>query len=158
MSENIQSLLKQTEAFRSLTDNEIEKIAEMASTHKIEKDQRLFKEGEAAADLWVLAGGKIDLRFELPARETTKAQTISTLAEKSILGWSSLIPPYKYKLSAYCASGECELVRINGKQLIDYLKENPEPGYRVMTAMISVVGNRFENLQATADASPIAKA
>ena|SRR6056297_3571730 len=157
-TEKIQDILKQTEVFKSLSDGEIEKIVQLASIYKTEKDKRLFKEDESADSLWVVAEGNIDLRFELPARETSKQQTITTLSGKKILGWSSLIPPRKYRLSAYCASQECTLVKINGEQLIEYLKDNPEPGYRVMSAMIKVVGNRFEDLQASADAAPIAKA
>lgn len=158
MSENIKSILKQTEVFKSLSDGEIEKIAQLASIYETEKDSRLFKEGESADSLWVIAQGNIDLRFELPARQASKQQTITTLSTKKILGWSSLIPPRKYRLSAYCASPECSLVKINGKQLIEYLKDNPGAGYQIMSAMIKVVGNRFADLQASADATPMAKA
>ncbi|MFP4571599.1 MAG: Crp/Fnr family transcriptional regulator [Desulfobacterales bacterium] len=150
-TDKIRMILGRTEAFRSLSDEEIGQIAEFSSLRDLEKDQQLFKEGTAADSLWVVAAGEIDLRFELPARQSTGAQTISTLSETGILGWSSLIPPYKYKLSAYCVSETCEVIRINGEDLLAHLKNNPELGYRVLSAMIRVVGNRFEHLQAKSD-------
>lgn len=156
MSETIEKVLKRTEAFSSLGGEEIATIAGFSKIKQIAKDQRLFKEGEAATDLWVVISGKMDLRFELPARQTTEAHTISTLSQNGIVGWSSLIPPFRYKLSAYCASPTCELVQINGEQLVKYLKNNPDIGYRVLSAMIRVVGNRFEHLQAKAEAAPLA--
>lgn len=151
MSEKISTLLRQTEAFRNLSGGEIEHIAGFSTIRKLEKDQRLFREGEKASSLWVVASGEIDVRFELPARQTSEAQTLSTLSETGILGWSSLIPPYKYKLSAYCTSESCELIEINGRELLEHMKKNPELGYKVLSAMIRVVGNRFEHLQATAE-------
>ncbi|MFW6081343.1 MAG: Crp/Fnr family transcriptional regulator [Desulfosalsimonas sp.] len=150
-ADRIVSILKSTEAFRFLKDKEIWRIAEFATIEELEKNQRLFREGESADSLWIVASGEIDLRFELPARDTTEAQTISTLSATGILGWSSLVPPYKYKLSAYCASDACEVIRINGEDFLGHLKNNPELGYRVLSAMIRVVGNRFEHLQARAE-------
>ncbi|MFO7931029.1 MAG: cyclic nucleotide-binding domain-containing protein [Desulfosalsimonas sp.] len=151
MSEKIRTLLRQTEAFRNLSGGEIEQIAGFSTIRKLEKSQRLFREGEKASSLWVVASGEIDVRFELPARQSSEAQTLSTLSETGILGWSSLIPPYKYKLSAYCISESCEVIEIKGRELLEHMKKNPELGYRVLSAMIRVVGNRFEHLQATAE-------
>ncbi|MFP4649584.1 MAG: Crp/Fnr family transcriptional regulator [Desulfobacterales bacterium] len=151
MSERIRTLLRQTEAFRNLSDKEIEQVTGFSNIRKLEKDQGLFREGEKASSLWVVASGEIDVRFELPARQTSEVQTLSTLSETGILGWSSLIPPYKYKLSAYCTSESCEVIEIKGRELLEHMKKNPELGYRVLYAMIRVVGNRFEHLQATAE-------
>ncbi|MCF8026153.1 MAG: cyclic nucleotide-binding domain-containing protein [Desulfobacteraceae bacterium] len=151
MPEKIRTILKQAAAFQYLQAEEIERIAQFSTIQRLDEGRCLFKEGEHAADLWVVASGEIALRFELPARQSTEAQSISTLSETGILGWSSLIPPYRYKLSGYCASEPCEVIRINGEELVAYLKNNPELGYRVLSAMIRVVGNRFEHLQATAE-------
>ncbi|MFO7861219.1 MAG: cyclic nucleotide-binding domain-containing protein [Desulfosalsimonas sp.] len=155
MADQIQDVLRQTEAFSAIENEELKKIAGFSGIAKFEKGARLFKEGEAAAHLWAIAGGQVDLRFEMPARETTQIQTISTLSSHGIIGWSSLLPPYKYKLSAYCSSESCEVVKISGEQLLAFLKDNPETGYRVLRAMIQIVGTRFEHLQATADAAPL---
>jgi CRP-like cAMP-binding protein len=155
MADRIPSVLKQTEAFASLEEAELQTIVCFSSIAANEKGGRLFKESQKASCLWVIVSGQVDLRFEMPARETTEAHTISTQSSPGIIGWSSLIPPYKYKLSAYCVSETCELVQINGEQLVAYLKEKPQTGYRVLKTMIQVVGNRFEHLQATADAASL---
>ena len=155
MPERIPNVLKQTDAFNSLEEDELSRIIEFSEMARAENGQRLFKEGAKATDLWVIISGKVDLRFEMPARETTQAHTISTVSSPAIIGWSSLIPPYQYKLSAYCTSEACELARVNGEQLVAYLKQNPQIGYRVLREMIQVVGKRFEHLQATADAAPL---
>ena len=46
---------------------------------------------------------------------------------------------------------------IERQKLLAYLKENPKSGYQVFSAMLRVVGRRFERLQASAgEASPAA--
>lgn len=151
-------VLKRAEAFQSLNETEIDAIAEFSTTHSFSVGQRLFKDGDTAKNLWVIAEGMIDLRFELPERETSEANTISSAGKNQIIGWSSLIPPYTYKLSAYCADSTCKVLKIDAKQLLEYLRKYPALGYRVLKGMIRVVGKRFQQLQASAGQAPYAGA
>jgi len=76
------------------------------------------------------------------------------ISENNIIGWSSLVSPYRYKLSAYCASDECTVLLIERDRLLEFMKDNPDAGYKVMSIMLEVVGNRFERLRETADEAP----
>ena len=144
-------ILQQTEAFEQLTREELAPILEFSKLQDFTEGRRLFKDGEPAGNLWVLSEGMIDLRFELPGgRETSDEQTISTLSESQIFGWSSMIPPYKYKLSAYCISRQCRVLAIDAGQLMEYFRAHPDIGYRVLSGMIRVVGKRFRQLQESA--------
>jgi len=146
--------LKQVEAFHLLEDETLSVIETFCSHRQFQKGGRLFKEGDAAAHLWVVMEGVVDLRFDLPGRETSPESTISSVSENNILGWSSLVHPYCYKLSAYCDSLRCRVLLIDRQNLLDYLKENPKSGYLVFSAMLRLVGNRFERLQASAGETP----
>jgi CRP-like cAMP-binding protein len=149
-------LLKTVDAFQPLNDDELAVIETFCTQRNFSHGDRLFKDGEAASHLWIVAEGLIDLRFDLPGRETSEESTLSSVSENKIIGWSSLVPPYKYKLSAYCASNQCNVVMIEREQLHKFLIENPKPGYQVLSAMLRVVGRRFQNLQETADDTPFA--
>lgn len=150
MAEQHIEILRHTEAFESLNEKELAPIAELSSIHEFSNGQHLFKDGQSAESLWVISEGMIDLRFELPARKTSDEQTLFTQAENRIIGWSSLIPPYKYKLSAYCVSRKCRVMAVDAGQLMEYFRQNPGIGYRVLSGMIRVVGKRFQQLQASA--------
>jgi|GEM_PF-226125 len=158
MSDQAKEILARTDAFRPLNEDERAAIADLSVIHEFSNGDRLFKDGEPAKYMWVISEGTIDLRFELPGRKTSEENTISTLSDNQIIGWSSLIPPYQYKLSAYCVSKKCLAMKINAEQLLDYLRQNPGLGYRVLAAMIRVVGKRFQQLQISAGQAPIAGA
>ncbi|MFP3980486.1 MAG: cyclic nucleotide-binding domain-containing protein [Desulfobacterales bacterium] len=159
MPEQPKEILQQTEAFQQLTGQELAPIEEFSELRSFTRGHRLFQDGGSAASLWVLSEGTVDLRFELPGgRETSDEQTISTLGENQIFGWSSMIPPYKYKLSAYCISNQCRLLVIDAGKLMEYFRAHPDIGYRVTSGMIRVVGKRFQQLQASAGQAAFAGA
>lgn len=141
------NVLRGVEAFQSLSDDELTAIGRLAVEKKFTEGERLFKEGDPAKCLWIIAEGIIDLRFDLPGRDTSGESTLSSLSNRQIIGWSSLVPPYRYKLSAYCASDRCRMLLLERGPLREFLKKHPAIGYSVMAAMLQVVGNRFQALQ-----------
>jgi len=84
-------------------------------------------------------------------RATSEESTLSSISENNVIGWSSLISPYTYKLSAYCASSRCKVLVINRKPLHAYLTKHPKIGYRVMSVLLQVVGHRFQKIQGASD-------
>jgi CRP-like cAMP-binding protein len=139
--------LRQVETFQSLSDDELSAIGKLTTEKQFVYGSRLFKDGDSATHLWIVKEGIIDLRFDLPGRETSEESTLSSITANKIIGWSSFVPPYKYKLSAYCASAKCTVLIIERKILREFLNSHPETGYQVMTAMLKVVGGRFQRLQ-----------
>jgi NADP-reducing hydrogenase subunit HndB len=147
-------LLKRVDAFSALNVDELSVIDSFCTRKKFNYGHRLFKDGDSASRLWVVENGLIDLRFDLPDSETSEESTLSSVSENNIIGWSSLIPPYRYKLSAYCVSDECNVLMIERDLLFGFMKDNPDAGYKVLSAILTVVGNRFERLRETADQAP----
>ncbi len=149
-------VLRQVEAFQSLSDDELSAIGKLATEKRFSYGDQLFKDGDSATYLWIVEEGMIDLRFDLPGRDTSEESTLSSISVNKIIGWSSLVPPYKYKLSAYCASSRCRVLAIDREPLREFLSGHPKTGYQVMSAMLRVVGNRFQRLQGSADDAPFA--
>jgi len=147
-------MLKQAEAFHLLTDETLSTIEAFCSLRQFQHGERLFKERDDAAHLEVVVEGVVDLRFDLPGRETSAENNISSVSANNIIGWSSLIEPYRYKLSAYCDSSQCRVLMIERQKLLTYLKENPKTGYQVFSAMLRLVGKRFERLQQSVGDAP----
>ncbi len=149
-------VLRQVETFQSLSDDELSAISEMTVEKQFVYGERLFKDGDSATHLWIVKEGIIDLRFDLPGRETSEESTLSSITVNKIIGWSSLVPPYKYKLSAYCASTLCKVLVIDRIPLREFLTGHPKTGYHVMATMLRVVGRRFQRLQGSSDDAPLA--
>jgi len=147
-------VLKQVDAFQSLNDDELSEIDQWITEKRCAYGDRLFKDGDVATCLWIVEEGTIDLRFDLPGRETSEESTLSSISANNVIGWSSLVPPYKYKLSAYCASSQCKVLVMERKPFREYLAKHPKIGYRVMSVMLQVVGRRFQKLQGSSDEPP----
>jgi len=147
-------MLRKVETFQSLSDDELLAIGKLTTEKRFNYGDRLFKDGESATHLWIVKEGVIDLRFDLPGRETSEESTLSSISANKTIGWSSLVPPYKYKLSAYCASTRCTVLEIDREPLREYLTKHPKTGYQVLSAILRVVGRRFQRLQGAGDDAP----
>jgi len=139
--------LKKVEVFKHLNDDQLTIIQEYCQTAEFKKGDKIFGVGDDPLYLWVVLTGEVDLHWEIPGRSLSAEKRISTLAEASSFGWSSLVPPHKSRLSAYCTSDTCTLVKIAKEKLTALFDKEAAIGYKVMTGLLSIVGARFLNFQ-----------
>ena len=139
--------LAEVEVFQGLDRDQLTEIEKCCHEEKCEVDDKLISEGEEAVHLWIVREGRVDLRFELPGLTSSEENTISSISKAGAFGWSSFVPPYKYRLSGHCASGNCKLIKIQKECLIQLFEKDPGIGYVVMSSMANVVGRRFHRLQ-----------
>ena len=150
-------ILKKTEMFKVLDDTQLDSVGDFFFEKEYVKGEKIFSEGEPAHHIWIVVEGKVDLRFDLPGRETSDETTITTINASGVFGWSSIVPPHEYKLSAYCATDHVKVLRCNRDSLINLFEENKRAGYLFMSELIRVVGKRFQKLQSIAFPAPIAR-
>jgi NADP-reducing hydrogenase subunit HndB len=60
------------------------------------------------------------------------------------------ITPFKYSLSAYCATESCKVIQIEKAMLLKIFEEDSEIGYVVMSNLLEIIGKRFHQLQDSA--------
>jgi signal-transduction protein with cAMP-binding, CBS, and nucleotidyltransferase domain len=139
--------LEKVEVFKDLDDEQLTVIQEQCETSEYMREEQIFSAGDAPRYLWVVMTGQVDLHWEIPGRSVSAEKKISSLTETATFGWSSLVPPHKYRLSAVCSSRTCTLIKISKDRLVDLFEKEASIGYKVMTGLLSVVGSRFLNLQ-----------
>ena len=149
--------LKDVNSFQGLTDDQLQRLQAGCRQVEYQQGEQIFAEGETAEHVWVIQDGKTDLRFELPGRPTTDENTISTAGVKETLGYSSFVPPYKYKLSAYCTSRTCSMVQIEKPFLLNLFENDPELGFVVISNLARVASTHFNELQRSATVAPPAR-
>jgi len=153
----VRDFLKNVDIFKVLDDDQLTAIAGSFHEKEYKQGDKLFEEGEQASHIWVVSEGRVDLRFDLPGRSTSAKMTISAISELMVFGWSGLVPPHEYKLSAYCATKNLKVVRGSRESLTVLFQENPRVGYLFMSNLIKVVGKRFQQLQALTSPMPISQ-
>jgi CRP-like cAMP-binding protein len=146
--------LRQLQPFSDMNVDQLKKLQSKCELVEFQKGDKLFTEGDDAIHLWVVVEGSVDLRFELPDRSPTSGKmTIDSVEveekepEAKVLGWSCFVPPHKMRLSAYCVTKCCKIVRVLKSDLLQLFNNDALMGYLFMSYMIKVVGFRFHQFQ-----------
>lgn len=141
------NIMENIEAFKDLDEDQLKNVQEYCKEKEFKQGDRLFAEGDEANELWVIIEGSIDMRFDLPGHPSSKDDTIATITPYQIFGWSCFVPPNKYRLSAYCSTNICKVIKIEKSRLDRLFKKDARIGYSFMSYLIKVVGERFHQLQ-----------
>lgn len=139
--------LEQVDVFRKLNDNQLSAIQKCAEAVDFKKGDRIFAQGDMAAFVWMVLEGDVELRTEPSASDGPAAAAPSFMSEAQAFGWTCFVPPYKYRLSGYCASRWCKVIRLNREELLTVFEQDAVVGFKVMDYLLRAVGKQFEQLQ-----------
>lgn len=132
--------------FRGLTDGELTTLGKMCRGVQFKAGEQIFQAEEDAKHLYLLLEGKAELRFHVVYYHASVEVTLEKASGDDILGWSALVPPYKYTLSAY-AIEDCSLLQISQADIFG-LCENDNHLCAVLKGNVAgIVGQRFHALQ-----------
>jgi CRP-like cAMP-binding protein len=135
-------LLTKHPLFEDLPAPDIDLIATHTSELRFPAGAYLFREGEPAAQFFIIERGKVALEIHAPERGPL---TIQTIEPGDVAGWSWLMPPYRWHLTGR-AVAQTHTVAIDGSWLRVHCEQNPALGYPLMKRFSQIV---MERLQAT---------
>ncbi|BBX20293.1 hypothetical protein CRI77_03985 [Mycolicibacterium duvalii] len=106
--------------------------------------QRLFSEGQPAQRCWLIRSGQIALDTRVPGRGTV---TMQTLGPGDLLGWSWLVPPYRWQFGARTTE-PVDAVEFDATSLMRLADADPQVGYAVTRMLLGVVLDRLHATRA----------
>ena len=139
--------LEKVEVFQDLDDGQLAAVQTCCQEAEFRRGDMLFAAGEKTTCLWVVVEGQVHLREESQEASDLMGGAISSLSEGLVFGWSSLVRPHKYRLSAHCASRSCKVLKIDQGYLTKHFEKDAKMGYAVMSRLLSIIGSRFYQLQ-----------
>jgi len=104
----------------------------------------LFAEQSDADHLYLLVSGRIDLLFELPAQKGTA--TLASRAPGDAVGWSTVVPPHRYRFSGVCV-GPTNVLEIDRATLKSLFYTNYHLAYIFMRNIAVLSGDRLLRVQ-----------
>src|ERR1051326_3873515 len=95
--ENLGHIIGEHAFFKGLESYYFELIVGCAANVRFSAQQYICLEGQDANDFYLIRDGKVALEILAPNR---KPIVVQTFGEGEVLGWSWLVPPYKWRFHA----------------------------------------------------------
>lgn len=126
--------------FKGLEPHHIKTIAECASDIQFDAGQFILHEGDEANNFYAIRHGKIAVKLFAAERGSL---TIQTIGEGEVLGWSWLIPPYRWRFDAQ-AMEITRAVVLDARCLRNKCEQDHDLGYELLKRFSSIVAHRLE--------------
>lgn len=132
---------------QGLAAEETSRIFALGSRLVLTSGAELFHMGDAAENLYLVVRGRVKLTLPMQVRKRVEDVFVEECAPGQTVGWSALIPPYRFTLTA-SAPLETEVLVLPSEKLREYLATRPEVGCAVSLNLASVIGQRLQVFQA----------
>ena len=139
--ETIGDLLETHPFFKGLSPNAVGLIAGCASNVHFGEGTRIFGQGEPANLFYVIRHGRVALEVHSPAKGPL---IIDTMDEGEVLGWSWLVPPYRYFADARAVT-PVSATALDGACLRGKCDADPELGYQLLKRVTTVMYHRLQS-------------
>jgi len=135
-------MLKDFQLFEGLDEGELVEVAKLCRERSYEEGSVILTAGGSAEDIYLLKHGEVDIQVEVVIYDLEARASVYTAKEGETFAWSALVPPHMLTASARCRR-KCDVITINGKELIDLLARNKHIGYVVMQNLSKVISSRL---------------
>jgi len=137
--QTLQDLLGDHPFFAGLGDEALELLAGCAHNEHLDQDAYLFREGDPANEFYLVRRGRIALELHVPAGGS---HTLETVDEGDVVGWSWIVPPYRWFLDARAVE-PTSVVALDGACLRGKCDADPVLGYAVLQRVAHVMYHRL---------------
>ena len=128
-------LLREQKVLAGLTDWQLERLTRRAHRTVVPAGARLCLEGECADRLWMVVTGEVTI--------DAGGEPFERLGPGSVVGWSSLVPPYRWHFGA-ATTRTTVMIEFDGPGLREMCERDPLLGYRIERSLSAVIAARLE--------------
>lgn len=137
----------QPDLLKGLTAADADAVLALATAQELAAGAPLFRLGEPADAVYLIERGRIAL--SLPMRLGGRPQDVVIEEHDAghTIGWSALIPPHRFTLSA-TAPLATRVLALRRTTLMEFCAVYPRVGYLLALNIAAVVGQRLQVAQA----------
>lgn len=141
MSKNVLTQsLQEIEFLRDMAPEHLEEIAEIAHIRDFDENDVVFREGQAAENLYLVMFGNVSVEVCAPGHG---CKEIFTIGPGEIVGWSSLVDQSCYSTWARTPES-ARLVQLNVAELLRMCDRDREFGYDLMRRTAMALAKRLK--------------
>lgn len=138
--ETLKGIIAEHPFFVDLDDSFTNLLVSCASNVRFKAGAYILREGDAANTFYLIREGKVAVEVLAPQH---KPIIVSTLGVGEILGWSWLMPPFRWKFHAR-AVDDIRAIALDGKCLRTKCEENHDLGYEILKRFGRIMEQRLE--------------
>jgi CRP/FNR family transcriptional regulator, cyclic AMP receptor protein len=138
--ETLEPVLTKHPFLDGLPRRHLELLVGCASQARFAPGQFIFRMGEDANVFYLIRHGKVALELYTSERG---AITIQTVDDNDAVGWSWLIPPYRWELDARAVTATLALA-FDGACLRGKLEDDHDLGYEMYKRFAPVIAERLQ--------------
>lgn len=137
--ETLKGILAEHAFFKGLEERYLDLLVGCASNVRVDVGEFFFRQGEEADHFYLLRYGLVSVEMYSTGRGPI---TVQTLAEGDVLGWSWLIPPYRWMFDAR-ATQLTRAIALDGKCLRDKFAKDHDLGYELLSRFVPIIEQRL---------------
>jgi CRP-like cAMP-binding protein len=132
--------LKEHPFARSLKPRHLETLLACAQQRTIDAGEYIWRQGEQADSLLLISSGHVSLEIGIPLQGSLQ---IDMVGPNEILGWSWLIPDYRWQFDARALT-RVNAIAFSGQYLRDQCEDDPVFGYRLLKTLTPIIAQRLQ--------------
>ncbi len=136
----LETILAEHPFFAEMEQRHLQVLSGCASNVVFEEGQVIFREGEEAETFYLIREGKVALEIHAAGMGTI---TIQTLNAGDILGWSWLVPPYRWHFDAR-AIETTRAIAMDGECLRRKCEQDHDLGYELLKRFAEIITQRLQ--------------
>ncbi|MFC2004871.1 ATP-binding protein [Chloroflexota bacterium] len=146
--EQTRRLLAMSQLFEELTDEELDRVAELCSEEVYEAGATILREGEVGNKLYIVEEGRVVLEMTIRLGTGSGRQgAIDVITKGQGFGWWGG-RSYIHTMSAKCVE-KTKVIVVDAGRLWHLLEEDHHTGYKVMKKLVGVVSSRLGHTRDT---------
>ena len=138
--ENLGRVISEHPFCKGLEPNYIDLLIGCASSARFESGHHLFRVGGEANHFYLICQGKVLLEIHSPQ---TPSFSLETVESGEVLGWSWLVPPYRWRFDARVVE-PVDAIAVNGRCLRAKCEKNSHLGYELLKRTVEIMGQRLD--------------
>jgi CRP/FNR family cyclic AMP-dependent transcriptional regulator len=138
--ETLEPILAKHSFLKGLEPRHLRLLVGCASNVRFSAGQILFREDEEARHFYMIRQGKVAIEILAPGIGPI---TVQTVGEGDVLGWSWLVPPFRWRFGAR-AMELTRAIALDGKCLREKSEEDHDLGYELLKRFSGIIAERLE--------------
>jgi CRP/FNR family transcriptional regulator, cyclic AMP receptor protein len=136
--------LKEFAFFKDFSDDQLKKLAVLAREEMYQAATQMYSSGDEARCLYLVQSGKVALfmnNYMGPGKPPMQV-TVDIITKGESMGWSAVVEPFLYTLSARCLD-DTKFIAFDSFKLRELMDEDCALGFKIMHSIAKVISSRL---------------